>query len=332
MGKSTNKRLGRGLSSLIRTDLNIPPEPATASPGIHADPSAPSAKAASTPTFAPKPASKPASADVAVSELAIEQIRTNPSQPRRTFDPDRLTALAESLKQRGALQPIVVRPIEGGYELVAGERRLRASKLAKLERVPVIIRNVRDDDMLELALIENVQRENLNPVEKARAYRTLIQKHGLSQEEVAARMGEDRSSVANIIRILGLSERPLQLLADGELSVGHGKALLAISEPARQAALAEKIAAEGWSVRRTEQVVSETAKSSSETSESGKTKTQRPAVREMQDRLSSILGTRVDLKEGRKRHSGKIVIEYYNLDDFERITSRLGVEREATDI
>ena len=147
-----------------------------------------------------------------MNELPIEQIRTNPAQPRKTFDPDRLAALAASLKERGALQPVVVRPIEGGYELVAGERRLRASKLAKLERVPVIIRHVRDDEMLELALIENVQRENLNPVERARAYRTLIQKHGLSQEDVATRMGEDRSSVANIIRLLGLAEKPLELL------------------------------------------------------------------------------------------------------------------------
>ncbi|MCB9853736.1 MAG: ParB/RepB/Spo0J family partition protein [Phycisphaerales bacterium] len=323
MSKTTNKRLGRGLSSLIRSDLNSPPE-------REAVPEKPVPAAPAAVSKSPQSVAPPSSAPV--SELPIDQIRTNPSQPRRTFDPERLAALAESLKQRGALQPIVVRPIEGGYELVAGERRLRASKLAKLDRVPVIVRNVRDDDMLELALIENVQRENLNPVEKARAYRTLVQKHGLSQEEVAGRMGEDRSSVANYIRLLGLSERPLELLGNGELSVGHGKALLAVADAAKQTAIAERAVAEGWSVRRTEQVVTEAAQPKPEAEAKSAARGQRPAVREMQDRLTSILGTRVSLKEGRKRHSGKIVIEYYNLDDFEKITTRLGVEREAADI
>lgn len=323
MSKMSNKRLGRGLSSLIRTDLNPPAE----KPRAAEKPPAVETKAAP-----PKPSSPQESKDSPITELRLEQIRTNPSQPRRTFDPERLAALAESLRERGALQPIVVRPIEGGYELVAGERRLRASKLAKLEKVPVIIRNVRDDDMLELALIENVQRENLNPVEKARAYRTLIQKYGLSQEDVATRMGEDRSSVANIIRLLGLSERPLEMLSKGELSVGHGKALLGLPDAAKQAALAEKVIAEGWSVRRTEQAVAEMTAEKEVPPSAPKSRDQRPAVREMQERLTSILGTRVALKEGRKRHSGKIVIEYYNLDDFERITTRLGVEREAADI
>jgi ParB family transcriptional regulator, chromosome partitioning protein len=323
MSKTTSKRLGRGLSSLIRSDLGTP-----AAKDVTAE--TPAKPPASTPT--PKqPAPPDASTERAVQVLRLDQIRTNPSQPRRIFDPDRLEALANSLKERGALQPIVVRPIEGGFELVAGERRLRASKLAKLETVPVIIRNVRDDDMLELALIENVQRENLNPVEKARAYRTLIQKYGLSQEEVAKRMGEDRSSVANIIRILGLGERPLELLGAGELSVGHAKALLAITDTNKQAAVADQIVNEGWSVRRTETVIAEMTKPK-ETPARPEVSAQRPAVREMQDQLASILGTRVSLKEGRKRHSGKIVIEYYNLDDFERITARLGVEREAADI
>ena len=324
MSKTNNKRLGRGLSSLIRADLNAP---AVAEPevrGATAPPASPAAPDTKAPPTSPS--------ERAVHVLRLDQIRTNPAQPRRTFDPERLEALAASLMQRGALQPIVVRPIEGGYELVAGERRLRASKLAKLETVPVIVRDVRDDDMLELALIENVQRENLNPVEKARAYRTLIQKYGLSQEEAAVRMGEDRSSVANIIRILGLGERALELLSTGELSVGHGKALLAVADIARQSAMAEQIVSEGWSVRRTEAAITESARAASAPATSSASSEQRPAVREMQDQLTSILGTRVSLKEGRKRHSGRIVIEYYNLDDFERITERLGVQREAADI
>ncbi|MCA9254482.1 MAG: ParB/RepB/Spo0J family partition protein, partial [Phycisphaerales bacterium] len=307
MSKTNNKRLGRGLSSLIRSDLNTqvekapeaakPPEPARHVVATEASPPPPSTVASALKVATPATSRPP------VSELRVDQIRTNPSQPRRTFDPDRLAALAESLRQRGALQPIVVRPIEGGYELVAGERRLRASKLAKLERVPVIVRNVRDDDMLELALIENVQRENLNPVEKARAYRTLIQKHGLSQEEVATRMGEDRSSVANFIRLLGLAERPLEMLGAGELSVGHGKALLAVADPATQTLIAERIVAEGWSVRRTEQAANEVSQPKDEDAAQAKATAQRPAVVEMQDRLTSILGTRVAVKEGRKRHT-----------------------------
>lgn len=311
MTKPNKPRLGRGLSSLIRHDISEPtsPPPRPSEPSI------------------PQPGSANESAPARISEISIDQIRVNPAQPRRTFDPERLAALAESIKARGALQPVVVRALDNGYELIAGERRLRASRLAGLKQIPVVVRTVRDDEMLEVALIENVQRENLNPVEKAKAYQLLAQKYGLSQEQIAQKMGEDRASVANTIRLLGLSEGCLEMLSAGELSVGHAKVLLAIVDGSEQLQLARRIVDEGWSVRRAEQSVSE-AKSSG--GGGGGTPPvaapPRPAVREMQDRLAAALGTKVRIKEGRRKHSGRITIEYYNLADFERIIHLLGIE------
>jgi len=324
MGKAGAKRLGRGLSSLIRPDLGVVQE-------VGDDPGGetsikPTGSAASRSGVSQSLGLR------ALTRLPLEQIRTNPSQPRRVFDESRLAALAASIGERGALQPIVVRPVEGGYELVAGERRLRASRLAGLADIPVIVRNVRDDDMLELALIENVQREDLNPIEKARGYRTLVQKYGLSHDDVAVRMGEDRSSVANTIRILGLADGCLKLIASGELSVGHGKVLLGVADSAEQTALADRIVAQGWSVRRTETEVSDVREAASPTAKPPTRRESRPAVTEMEEVLSSLLGTRVSIREGRRRHSGKITIEYYNLDDFERITTALGVDPETPNI
>jgi ParB family chromosome partitioning protein len=322
MSKPVKSRLGRGLSSLIRSDIveQVPPE-VIQSPV----PTANAAVAAVDPTRSNR-------GPGTIAEVPLEQIRTNPSQPRKSFDAERLESLAESLRQRGALQPIVVRPVQGGYELVAGERRLRASKLAGLKSIPVVVRPLADDELLEVALIENVQRENLNPVDKAKAYRQLSQKHGLSHDEIANRMGEDRTSVSNTIRILGLSDACLDLLAAGELSVGHAKALLSVATPASQIKLAERAVTEGWSVRRTEKEVATNQPATDPKGPTDKTPPARPAVREMQDRLAESLGTKVQIREGRRRHSGRIVIEYYNLEDFERILRAIGVDAAEGDI
>ncbi len=309
MTKST-KRLGRGLSSLISGDLAHPR--AGMPPTKISDPEA---------LVEPKPVSSSSGAHRLLM-LSPDAIRRNPMQPRRVFDADGLVTLAESLKDRGAIQPIVVRPAEGGYELIAGERRLRAARLAGLTQIPAIVRIVPDDQLLELALIENIQRTDLNPVERARAYKNLEESRQLTHEEIAARTGEDRATISNYIRLLGLNEEVLDLLSAGEISTGHAKAILGAKDGHAQADLARRIISENWSVRRAEQAVSAPRTKSHS---SGDTDSKRSAVSEMERRLSESLGTRVTLREGRRQHTGRLTIEYYSLDDFERITNRLGV-------
>ncbi|MFQ5501175.1 MAG: ParB/RepB/Spo0J family partition protein [Phycisphaerae bacterium] len=309
MTKST-KRLGRGLSSLISGDLAHPragmPPTQVRDPETRVEPS-------------PKPSS---SVIHRLLMLSPDAIRRNPMQPRRVFDADALVTLADSLKERGAIQPIVVRPAEGGYELIAGERRLRAARLAGLNQVPAIVRSVPDDQLLELALIENIQRTDLNPVERARAYKHLEESHHLTHEEIAARTGEDRATISNYIRLLGLDEEVLNVLSAGEITTGHAKAILGAKDGQAQADLVRRIISENWSVRRTEQAVSTPRKGPES---SGEADSKRSAVSEMERRLSESLGTRVTIREGRRRHTGKLTIDYYNLDDFERITNRLGI-------
>ncbi len=303
------KRLGRGLSSLISADLIHPKqEKSLQLPG------------------------SPSGDDVTPPRprrmlmVSVEKIRRNPMQPRREFSPESLSSLAESLKTCGTLQPIVVRPSEGGYELIAGERRLRAAQLANLGELPAIIRSVPDDKLLQFALVENLQRENLNPVERARAYRLMCDKHGLSHEEVAKHLSEDRATVANYRRPLALPEDVLAMLGNGGISTGHAKAILGAPDDATRSRLARRAATEQWSVRRTEQAVARMRGGGGAT---GKRKEKRPAVVDMEEQLSTALGTRTRIEEGRRQHTGRLVIEYYSLDDFQRIVSRLGVEHEG---
>ena len=186
-------------------------------------------------------------------EIQLDLIKPNPSQPRRSFDDEALRALAESIRARGVLQPIVVRPLAGGrYELVAGERRLRAAAIAELEHIPAIVRETDDAERLELALIENMARADLNPVEEARACATLVDDLGMSKEEVARRVGRSRAAVANLIRILALPDEALALVERGELSAGHGRALLLCKDHDTRRRLAREARDGGWSVRQTE--------------------------------------------------------------------------------
>ncbi len=185
--------------------------------------------------------------------LALDLIRPNPRQPRRFFDGDALVALSESVKARGVLQPLVVRPIPGGtFELVAGERRLRAARLAGLEEVPAVVRETQEAEQLELALVENVAREDLSPVEEARACATLVDDLGLSKEELGRRIGRSRVAVSNLIRLLDLPDEALDLLTRGILSEGHGRAILTCRDQVVRRRLAREASAEGWSVRETE--------------------------------------------------------------------------------
>jgi ParB family chromosome partitioning protein len=198
-------------------------------------------------------------------EIAIELIAPNPQQPRRLFDDDALQSLAESLRVRGVLQPILVRPKPGGtYELIAGERRWRAAQLAGLDSVPALVRPRDDAESLELALIENMAREDLNPVEEARACAALVEELGLSREDVGLRVGRSRVAVSNLLRLLDLPDEALDLLERGELSEGHGRALLLVADHHARKVLARQAAAEQWSVRALEQRARESANGSSE--------------------------------------------------------------------
>jgi ParB family transcriptional regulator, chromosome partitioning protein len=186
-------------------------------------------------------------------EIAVELIRPNADQPRKEFGGESLIALAESIKPRGILQPLVVRPLPGGeYELIAGERRLRAAKMADLEQVPALVRDAGDSDRLELALIENMAREDLNPVEEARACATLVEDLGITKEELGRRLSRSRVAISNLIRLLALPDEALAMLETGELSEGHGRALLMCKDHAAQRQLARSAVAQAWSVRETE--------------------------------------------------------------------------------
>lgn len=311
MSKPPN-RLGRGLSSLISTGAHD----STVS-GLKTSPPG------SPPQSGPVPAQ---STHPSLRAIPIDAIHANPHQPRRTFDEASLIALSDSIRMRGALQPILIRHGPGGYELIAGERRLRAARLAGLTEIPAVIRPVADDQMLELALVENVQRSNLNPIEKARGYQLLSDRHGLSHEEIGARMGEDRATVTNTIRLLELDEGVQALVAAGDLGAGHGKALLGITDKRLQLEWAGRAAREGWTVR-----ALETAVRGRQPGGGGgaAARPRRAVVQSLEEALAAALGTRVVIREGRKRHTGSIQIEYYSLNDFERIVARLGVGADA---
>ncbi len=311
------KRLGRGLSSLISTEIqrdNILPSPV----GMEAQPDQAAANKVPEPTARPGPQ---------LQMVPVESIRTNPSQPRKVFDEAAIEGLARSLKDRGALQPIVVRRSGAGFELVAGERRLRAARKAGLKEMPAVIRAVGDTEMLELALIENIQRADLGAVERARAYKALADRNGLTHEQIAEKMGEDRVTVTNYLRLLSLAPAVLERIEDNSLNMGHARALLGLSDARKQVELAERAVKDGWSVRRVEAEVRRLTEAAKQGS--GKApEAVRPAAADAARRLTEALGTRVEVREGRRRHTGRLVIEYYSLDDFERITQRLGLSSE----
>lgn len=260
-----------------------------------------------------------------VREIEIGKIIPNRYQPRQHFDPDALASLAASLKSHGLIQPITVRKEENGqYELIAGERRWRAAQLAGFAAIPAIVKPVQDQELMEWALLENVQREDLNPIEKAQAYQRLLTEFSLTQEAIAARMGMDRSSVANFLRLLQLPEALWGLIADGTLTMGHAKALLSLERKEDQLRVAGEIKEKGWSVRQVEALVQKIKR---EVRPEPKTSaTAPPEVAELEGRLRLALGTKVRLVQQGK--GGEIRIEYYSLEDLDRILEKL-TEKES---
>ena len=255
----------------------------------------------------------------------VERIAPSPLQPRRSFAEDEIASLAESIRERGVLQPILVRPYAGRpghYEIVAGERRWRAAQLAQLHEVPIIVRELADDGVLEIALVENIQRADLNAVEEAEAYRRLTVDFGLSQEAVARRVGKDRSTVSNALRLLRLPRKVLDDVVEGRLSEGHARALLAVEGEADQLRLRDLIANGGLSVRAAEALVRRYTPAAP--------RPRRRAVRDhdlgaLEARLRESLGTKVRIL--RKGKGGTVEIEFYAEEDLERILAALGAGR-----
>jgi len=293
--------LGRGLDALIPT----------------------AATGGGPPPTAPGPSAPPG-----VMELDIDLIAPNPEQPRTHFEPTELQELAESIRQHGILQPLVVsRDPNGGYRLVAGERRLQAARLAGLRTVPVVLREVADEQLLELALIENLQRSDLNPIETAAAYRRLIDEYGYTQEQVAQRVGKSRSAVANALRLLQLEPEIRRSVAAGEISEGHARALLAIEDSARRIAAWQEVVRRGLSVRETEALARRTtAPREAGPARPTSTRTSSP-TNDLEVQLRRALGTRVTVQP--RGEGARIVIDCFSAEELHHVVEILLGEEEA---
>jgi len=295
--KNERRGLGRGLSALM-ADVNIEPEqPSAVSQDKRSDTS-----------------------------LPIEKIKANPEQPRRFFSEDALQELANSIREKGVIQPLIVRPHpreNGIYEIVAGERRWRASQLAQLHDVPVVIRDMNDTEVLEIAIIENIQRSDLNAIEEAKGYKQLMERFGHTQEKLAAALSKSRSHIANLMRLLQLPQDVQDLLHDGKLTIGHARALITSDDPS---SLAKKVVLEGLSVRQTEALakgkLAETKSNATASSKDADTKA-------LEGDLSATLGMRVNLAHKATSGAGKLSIQYKNLEQLDEICALLSSQRET---
>ena len=248
--------------------------------------------------------------------VKINEVEPNREQPRKDFDEDSLMELADSIKQFGILQPLIVQKKKDYYEIIAGERRWRAAKLAGIKEVPIIVKNYTDQEIVEISLIENIQRENLNPIEEAMAYKRLLEEFNLKQDEVAERVSKSRTAVTNSMRLLKLSSRVQQMIVDDMISTGHARALLAIDDEEQQYMLANKIFDEKLSVRETEKLVKALKNPKKEVK---KVKQERMFVyNDLADHMKNIIGTKVSVNP-KANGKGKIEIEYYSEDELERI-------------
>ncbi|HEY1204315.1 MAG: ParB/RepB/Spo0J family partition protein [Bryobacteraceae bacterium] len=303
MSKATDnprKALGRGLTSLLASRASSNPEA----------PSPPS----------PPPAPHPET----MTRIAVDLIDPNPLQPRTVFQPERLQELADSIRANGIIQPLVVRPRDGRYQLVAGERRWRAARLAGIADVPVFVQEVSDDRLLEITLVENIQREDLNPIEVAHAFDRLARDLQLSHDEIARRTGKDRSSITNTLRLLKLPADIQMLVAEHRLSMGHARAILGLPTEELQRQVAEKASSQGLSVRQVERLVQKiTSGRDPKTVEEALDPNVKAAIQE----LERVLGTRVKIT-GKPDERGHIEITYYSPEDLQRIYALIvGEER-----
>ena len=254
-----------------------------------------------------------------VVSIDIDKIKPNSSQPRKTFDPEALEDLANSIKEHGIIQPIIVRPVKKGYEIVAGERRYRAARKAELKNVPCIVRELTDRENMLLAIVENMQREDLNPIEEAEGLKAMINTYSLTQDQVSRSVGKSRPYIANAMRLLNLEPEVVEMVRNGELSAGHGRTLLGCEDPKKQVALAARCVKEGLSVRALEAIVSGKKKPVKP-----RKKPKDPDVEALENELKEKFGTKVSLvRKGTKGTRGAIEIEFYSEDELERLLELL---------
>jgi len=305
--KEKPKHLGRGLQSLISPIIAAETELAKPSPGL-----------ASAANFPPDKELQDS-----LREIPIISISPNPHQARTVWDERELVELAESIKANGVIQPIIVRRAGIGFELIAGERRLKASQIASLKTIPALVRTVTEEQMHEWSLIENIHRADLNAIERARAYQNYVREFSLTQAEAAERLGEDRSVVANYMRLLDLPDEIQQMLAGGHLAMGHARAILGLPTDELRRKLANRAMAGRLSVREVERLVRKALAQSDQTKPAPAAK---PAhIADLEDKLSSELGTKVIIETKKKGRRGRIIIEFYSLDEFDSITERIGL-------
>ena len=369
--RKRSSRLGRGLSSLMAQPVSTTPaeeaaqaahpgesgstpagEGATASGQPPAEPAAEPTVGATSAGHAtahpedstaagPGGDSEAGDATALLQYIAIDQLRPNPHQPRQTFDQTGLQRLADSIRSDGLMQPIVVRPAEHAgarsdgptYEIVAGERRWRAAELAELAQVPAIVRDLDDRALAEWALIENLQREDLNPIERAEAFQGLADRFGLGHDEIAQRIRLERSSISNLLRLLNLSDNVKRHVRDGTLSMGQARAIAGLPDADAQQRLADRAIKQGLSVRQVEQLARQTGNGKAGGGGEGASEPSRGQVRsaylaDLEQQIAEQLQTKVHIRPGRKKGSGKLTIEFYSLDQFDALLEKLGVKTE----
>ncbi|MGA2172039.1 MAG: ParB/RepB/Spo0J family partition protein [Sedimentisphaerales bacterium] len=301
------KHLGRGLASLLSPITTAPSEYPLSIPITEVNPNILSHK----------------ELDGELREINISDIQPNPHQVRFVWNEQEIADLSRSIKANGIIQPVIVRPAGSGYQLIAGERRWRAAKLAGLKTIPAIIRQIKDDKMLELALVENIHRADLNPIERANAYQRYLTSLSLTQVEAAARLGEDRSVIANHLRLLDLPAELKQMLIDGQLTMGHARAILALPTDELRRKLANRAMAGRLSVREVERLVRQHLGANGRREITART---RPAhIQDIESRLSKEIGTNVAIETRKNGRCGRIIIEFHSLEEFDRIMERMGV-------
>lgn len=307
---AVRSRLGRGLGSLL--SMTEPANEADSNPKNRSSPDTGSSleqTLGATPTVVP-----------------IETIDVNPHQPRREFDEAALTSLADSIRANGIIQPIVVRPLPTGrYELIAGERRLRAAKLAKHSEMPIVVREVDAYTQAQWALVENIHREDLNPIDRAEAYASLMQQLGLTQAELSGRLGEQRSSVANHLRLLELASEVREDVRSGTLTLGHAKVLAGVESPAEQLRLAALTKSQNLSVRNLERLIEQQHAAPTAVTATAPLPVGQRHLDEVEGQIVQQLGLRVQLKSGKKSGTGRVVIHYQSLEQFDELMKRCGV-------
>ena len=308
MARARKSGLGKGLDSLIPMGMELE--------GIQ--------KSAPKKEETPKTEEQELKAEESQVFLKISQIEPNRDQPRKQFDEDALMELADSIKQYGVLQPLIVQKKEEYYEIIAGERRWRAAKLAKLKEVPVIIKDYTPQEIMEISLIENIQREDLNPIEEASAYQRLIDEFHLKHEEIAERVAKSRSAITNSMRLLKLDKRVQMMLVEGEISGGHARTLLALEDQELQFTAAERIIEHKLSVRETEKLVKDLLKPKKSGKEQNVPDEATALIyKNLEEKIRGILGTKVSINR-KDENRGKIEIEYYSMDELERLMDLFG--------